>query len=453
MKTYNLSLFIFRQDLRIEDNTALFHAIENSHEILPIFILDDHAKNDFGHDDIRFGFIREAIEKINNTLKGIPGRVNIYEWNPENIVEKIYKNFHFDAIFVNRSYSPRGKIRDENIANFCRKNNIDFLSFRDFLLVEGNEIPVRKVFTPFSKLWKDKIFTESERLKILNIDPTQTKWKIIPHTEIEKYIQIPKHPLWTMDFGLERLSKYYGKYSENRNIPSIDGTTRLSPYIRFGVFSIRMLYQIFENNPKILSELIWREFWYHIAFHFPKIYNEEFQENKKYIQWKTNTETQEWKDFINAKTGYPLVDAAIRQLYETNWMHNRLRMVVASFLTKNLGYDWRLGEKWFKQYLIDYDEAVNIGNWQWSASVGADPKPIRVFNPILQAEKFDSEAKFIKKYISELRDIPEKNIIKNTLDGIYIKPIIEQKQSARDAKERYQIAKEIFEEKHKNPEK
>ena len=164
------------------------------------------------------------------------------------------------------------------------------------------------------------------------------------------------------------------------------------------------------DNPTLLSEIIWREFWYHIAYYFPFVYSLEFQERKRTIAWNRDESSYEWEMFQKGKTGYPLVDAAICQLIETNWMHNRLRMVVASFLTKNLGIDWRIGEKWFKKYLIDYDEAVNYGNWQWSASVGADPKPVRIFNPLLQSEKFDTECRFIKKYIPELESIDPKRI-------------------------------------------
>ena len=163
----------------------------------------------------------------------------------------------------------------------------------------------------------------------------------------------------------------------------------------------------------------------------------EFQEKRRSIIWKTDTESILWKRFENAETGYPLVDAAIRQLYEINWMHNRLRMVVASFLTKNLGYDWRIGQKWFKKYLIDYDEAVNIGNWQWSASVGADPKPVRIFNPLLQSERFDSDARFIRKYIPELENVNPKDIHTLNLSGKYIAPVVDQKESAACARERY----------------
>ena len=254
-----------------------------------------------------------------------------------------------------------------------------------------------------------------------------------------------------MQFGRERLSRDFSHYNDLRNLPAVDGSTRLSPYIRFGIFSVREIYAKFvpkpslqrgyreaggdfvseipEQNPQslrassftkelisetLLNELIWREFWYQITYYFPFTYQIEFQERRRTIEWNRDESSYEWDMFQKGKTGYPLVDAAIRQLIETNWMHNRLRMVVASFLTKNLGIDWRLGEKWFRKYLIDYDEAVNTGNWQWSASVGADPKPVRIFNPLLQSERFDAECKFIKKYIPELANIDPKRI--HTLD-------------------------------------
>ncbi len=194
-----------------------------------------------------------------------------------------------------------------------------------------------------------------------------------------------------------------------------------------------------KDNPVLLNEIIWREFWYHIGYYFPFTYEYEFQERKRSIVWNRDMDSREWKKFENAETGYPLIDAAIRQLYETNWMHNRLRMVVASFLTKNLGIDWRIGEKWFRKYLIDYDEAVNIGNWQWSASVGADPKPVRIFNPLLQSEKFDPDAIFIKKYLPVLKDIDPRRIHSLELQGVYYSPVVDQKESARKARERYRV--------------
>ena len=432
------SLFIFRQDIRTRDNTALIAAMAHSEEVFPIFIHDIRAIEDFWRSDSRFGFIREALEYVDQELQEFWGRVTVYSGKPEEIVSELIARYSINAIYTNTSYSPRGKIRDDNILSICDQKNVVFYSFQDFLLVEPQECEQRKVFTPYSMLWKKFLLAHPERLAIKEFQWSGTKW-FVPseRKEIYEVITTPHHQYWSIPFGLTRIEKDFSSYNENRNIPSIDGSTRLSPYIRFGVFSIREIYSKVCDNPVLLSEIIWREFWYHIAYYFPWTYALEFQERKRNIIWKNDTSSYEWQQFEAGKTGYPLVDAAIRQLIETNWMHNRLRMVVASFLTKNLGIDWRIGEKWFKKYLIDYDEAVNIGNWQWSASVGADPKPVRIFNPLLQSEKFDPEAKFIKKYIPELEWITPKDIHTLNLKGRYCPPIVDQKESAREARERY----------------
>ncbi|MBX9809342.1 DNA photolyase family protein [Candidatus Gracilibacteria bacterium] len=435
---YKKSLFIFRQDLRLDDNTGLLEAMKNSHEIFPIFIHDERSISDFGIDDPRFGFIREALESIDQKLQEYDGRITLYGGKPEIIIDELIKRYSIEAIFCNRSYSPKGKERDDSMLVICENHGIDFHSFQDFLLVEPHECEQRKVFTPYSMLWKKFLIANPERLIIQNFDGSTVSW-FVPENrkEISEIIRVPHHPYFSIPFGAERMNRDFSNYYDLRNIPGVDGSTRLSPYIRFGVFSIREIYKKVQDNPTLLSEIIWREFWYQIAYYFPFTYTLEFQERRRSIVWDTDTDSYLWKQFEAGKTGYPLVDAAIKQLYETNWMHNRLRMVVASFLTKNLGIDWRIGEKWFKKYLIDYDEAVNYGNWQWSASVGADPKPVRIFNPLLQSEKFDGDAKFIKKYIPELEDIDPKKIHSLELQGVYYNPIVNQKESAANARARY----------------
>ncbi len=461
---YKRSLFIFRQDLRLQDNTGFIEAIRNSEEVFPIFIHDTRATRDFGEEDTRFGFIREALESIDHELQKYSGRVTIYQWVPDDIVKELIEKHNITAVFLNRSYSPRGKVRDDAILKICDEKNIDFHSYQDFLLVEPHECEQRKVFTPFSMLWKKFLIAHPERLEIQNFEDSKAQWYVPEdRKEISEIITVSHHKYWTLALGRERMERDFSHYDELRNIPWVDGSTRLSPYIRFGVYSVREIYRKFvpvilsetkdpgfldsstsSQNDKaqlhsetLLNELIWREFWYHIAYYFPFTYTLEFQERRRSIEWNRDESSYEWDMFQKWKTGYPLVDAAIRQLIETNWMHNRLRMVVASFLTKNLGIDWRLGEKWFKKYLIDYDEAVNIGNWQWSASVGADPKPVRIFNPLLQSEKFDTECKFIKKYIPELESVDPKKIHTLELQGVYYPPLVNQKESAAQARERY----------------
>jgi deoxyribodipyrimidine photo-lyase len=438
VKKYNRTLFIFRQDLRTHDNTGLIEAMKSSKEVFPIFIHDARAIEDFGIDDPRFGLIREALEYIDEDLRPHGWSISVYRGEPEWVVRELTEKYQIDAVYWNRSYSPRGKTRDANIEKICDDAHIDFQSFQDFLMVEPHECEQRKVFTPYSMLWKKFLTAHPERLHTREFSGATTKW-FAPekHPKIREVITAPYHPFWTVKFGRARLDRDFSSYDDLRNLPAIDGSTRLSPYIRFGIFSIREVYARMQDNPTLLSEIIWREFWYQIAYYFPFTCDLEFQERRRTIKWKNDETTREWKFFESWHTWYPLVDAAIRQLYETNWMHNRLRMVVASFLTKNLGIDWRIGEKWFRRYLIDYDEAVNTGNWQWSASVGADPKPVRIFNPLLQSEKFDTECKFIKKYIPELAQVDPKKIHTLDLDWVYYAPIVDQKESARLARERY----------------
>lgn len=463
---YKRSLYIFRQDLRTHDNTALSQAISQSEEVFPIFIHDSRAIHEFGIDDARFGLVREALENIDNILIWVWWRMTVYRGDPADIVRDIIEKYSIDAVFLNTTYSPRWIVRDNTLESICDEYDIGFHSFADFLLVEPHEIEQRKVFTPFSNLWKKFISSHPERLVIWGFDGSLTRW-FVPsdRREIGDIITVPHHQYWTLALWRERMERDFSHYDDLRNLPWVDGSTRLSPYIRFGIFSVREIYRKFAPviardeaiqktsetwiasqarndgasipSETLLNELIWREFWYHIAYYFPHTYSQEFQERRRKIEWNRDDSSYDWTMFLQGKTGYPLVDAAIRQLTRTNWMHNRLRMVVASFLTKNLGIDWRLWEKWFKKYLIDYDEAVNIGNWQWSASVGADPKPVRIFNPLLQSEKFDPEAKFIKKYIPELEWVAPKDIHTLDLKGRYYPPVVDQKESAARARERY----------------
>ncbi|MGB9609001.1 MAG: FAD-binding domain-containing protein, partial [Minisyncoccia bacterium] len=204
-------------------------------------------------------------------------------------------------------------------------------------------------------------------------------------------------------FGFKRLKTFdFINYNQTKNFPGIDGSSKLSPYIRFGIISIRKIFnQVKDLSENYIRELAWREFWYHIKFYFNEFYNLEFQEKRRNLIWENNKDFIE--KFFNAQTGYPIVDAGIIQLKTENWVHNRVRMILANFLTKDLLVDWRIGEKFFKDYLLDYDEVVNVGNWQWSASVGPDPKPFRIFNPMIQSQKFDLECIYIKKYIPELK--------------------------------------------------
>lgn len=428
---YKRSLFIFRQDLRTHDNTALNLALSESDEVMPIFIYDERSQQEFGKDDKRFGFIREMLEKVDEHLRARWWRLHVYSGNPLSVVRELTEKYDIEHVYANKSYGRQWTERDTKIKDFLLKKSKWFTLCDDFLLVPIEAVPVRKVFTPFFNIWKTHLTTT----KIHKLSPGKL-YCVEKHPDISHFMPHEHHVFFGYDFGVSRLRDFdFASYIDTRNFPWRDGSTRLSPYIRFGVFSIREVLQAVEASQTLVSELAWREFWYHIAHHFPETHERAFQQKRRHIDWENSSELCE--KIEAAETGYPLIDAAIRQLKTTNWMHNRLRMVVASFITKNCLIDWRWGEKFFKKYLIDYDEAVNLGNWQWSASVGADPKPLRIFNPLLQSEKFDEQALFIKKYIPEIAHIIPKKI--HTLDLVweYCAPIIDQKKSAWRAKQVY----------------
>ncbi|HEY7535978.1 MAG TPA: deoxyribodipyrimidine photo-lyase, partial [Thermodesulfobacteriota bacterium] len=277
---------------------------------------------------------------------------------------------------------------------------------------------------------------------LLNVKKLNTHKIYINSIEkIKKRLSFSKNTYWPIDFAERRLEEFdFCRYAKTRNFPYIDGTSKLSPYIRFGIVSIRKIYSVVSSLPHnpntFISELAWREFWYHIMHYFPETRDLEFQEKRRKIKWINNKKWYEaWKE---GETGYPIVDAGMRQLKEEGWIHNRVRMIVASFLTKDLLIDWRFGDKHFFNYLVDYDENVDIGNWQWAASVGADPKQLRIFNPILQSERFDPDCKYIKKYITELKNLSCKMIhdpIKYDLP--YYNPIVNHYEMSRLAKEIY----------------
>lgn len=435
---YTNSIFWFRQDLRIFDNKWLIKSIKSSENLFPIFILDKNIIPDFlWITDKKFLFLKESLLNLDNELKKIWWKLNIYYDYPENIIPEICWRYNIKSIFTNKSYWTYWKKRDEKIELFCNKNNIDFFSLNDFLLNEPDEIEQRKVFTPYFKLWQKKLLEKKIILeKPWKINQIENDFDI--NIFLDKIIPWEKHPYFTIDFGKDRFNKFdYSNYDNFRNFLDKDWTSRLSVYLRFGIFSVREIYlRVIGKSPTYISELAWREFWQHIDYYFPFTKKIEFQEKRRNIVW--NNDAELFKKWCNWETWYPIVDAAMKQLIETNWMHWRARMIVASFLTKDLLIDWRLWEWFFKKYLLDYDENINFWNWQWSASVWADPKPLRIFSPILQSEKFDKECSYIKKYLPELEYESIKKIhnpINNILN--YQPIIVNHNEAQRLARKRY----------------
>lgn len=435
---YKNSIFWFRQDLRTLDNKWLIKSIKSSKNLFPIFIFDKNIINDFlWFSDKKFLFLKEALLNLDNELKKIWWKLTIYYDFPEKIIPEICKKFDIKAIFTNKSYWNYWKKRDEKIELFCGENNIDFYLENDFLLNEPDEIEQRKVFTPFFKLWQKKLLEKEIVLENpWNINQIKNIFEI--NKFLDELIIWEKHPYFTLDFWKKRLDDFdYFHYEDFRNDLDKDWTSRLSVYLRFGIFWVREIYlKVSEKSQTYVSELAWREFWQHINYYFPFTKEIEFQKKRRNIIW--NTDKELFKKWCDWETWYPIIDAAMKQLVETNWMHWRARMIVASFLTKDLLIDWRLWETFFKKHLLDYDENINFWNWQWSASVWADPKPLRIFNPILQSQKFDKECKYIKKYIPQLENeqtIKIHNPIDNNLN--YIPIIVNHNKAQRLARLAY----------------
>ena len=435
---YKNSIFWFRQDLRTFDNKWLIKAIKNSENLLCMFILDKNITADFlGLNDKKFLFLKESLLNLDLELKNIWSKLIIFHDYPEKIIPKICNKYSINSIFTNKSYSIYWNKRDDLLEIFCLNNDIDFFRENDYLLNEPDEIEQRKVFTPYFKLWQKKLLEKEIILeKPDNINQINTNFDI--KNFLDEKIEWEKHPYFSLDFWKSRLEKFnFNNYEEFRNDLDKDWTSRLSVYLRFWIFSVREIYlKSKDYSDSYISELAWREFWQHINYYFPYTKKYEFQEKRRNIAWK-NDEVL-FKKWCDWETGYPVVDACMKQLKETNWMHWRGRMIVASFLTKDLLIDWRLWEKYFKKYLLDYDENVNFWNWQWSASVWADPKPLRIFSPVLQSQKFDKEAIFIKKYIPEIKNNDLKSIhnpLENNLN--YIDLIVDHKLAQRLAREEY----------------
>lgn len=446
------SIFWFRRDLRIQDNIGLQECLKNSEEVFPLFILDPFFLDKCPDKDPRLGFLKSALENLDKSLKSCGNfGLNIFYGNPEEIFPQILHSQKIDAIFTNQSVSNYGKSRDQKIAKIIGTEK--FKAFHDATIIPPEKIETRKVYSAFYRLWeKERISRGSTDLSCHKIpqnifqklDVTQVSIDEIFQQKIS-YAPCPYWPIPEEINIADFFPENFPNYSDTRDqLPNPHSTTKIAPYLRFGLISPRGTFQYVQNFPYDTTvyqkELAWREFWIHIHQRFPETEKVAFQEKRRNISWQKNEAFLEaWK---TGRTGYPIIDAAMRQLNKENWMHNRARMFTASFLTKNLHIDWREGERYFAEKLLDYDHPINIGNWQWSASIGADPKPLRIFSPARQTENFDPDAKYIKKYCTELVDFPAKNLVDPVEKPIhdlfsttaYPRPIIDAKSEANITK-------------------
>jgi deoxyribodipyrimidine photo-lyase len=410
-----VNIFWFRRDLRLDDNVGFYKALHGKNPVLPIFIFDTEILNELEDDDARVTFIFETLQKMRNELHEHGSSIAIYHGKPFTVFKKIISKFNVENVITNHDYEKYAQNRDSEISQFLSEKNIGFHTYKDQVIFEKNEIVKSDgdpyiVYTPYMKLWKST-FKEDKDLKIY-----------YTNTQLNNLIQHSRLPnLSLSDIGFKKSSieipEYdvtpttIKEYEKRRNFPALDATSHLGPHLRFGTVSIRKIVKkaIAEQNEVFWQELIWREFFMQILWHFPETTINAFKKKYDRIEWRNNKkEFESWK---NGTTGYPLVDAGMRQLNTTGYMHNRVRMVVASFLCKHLLIDWRWGESYFAEKLLDYEQASNVGNWQWAAGSGVDAAPyFRIFNPTTQIEKFDKDYKYIKKWVKEYatKTYPEK---------------------------------------------
>lgn len=419
-----VSIFWFRRDLRLEDNIALYESISTKKNVLPIFIFDDNILNELPNDDPRVNFIYQIVFDINLVLQKHNTSLLILKGKLEDVWNKLIQNYTIESVFINKDYEPYAIKRDQKITEVLKANGIELNSFKDQVIFEESEVVKANgepytVFTPFKRKW----------LALYN--PLTLKPKITFENFHQENYPFPKKEdlgfkssnIYVKDFNLNVIKTY----AETRNFPILDSTSYLGPHLRFGTISVRQIISKLDpNNGVFLSELIWREFFMQILFHFPQVITGNFRPKYDGIKWLNKEE--DFNKWCHGETGYPMVDAGMRQLNKTGYMHNRVRMVTAGFLCKHLLIDWRFGEAYFAKKLLDYELSSNNGNWQWAAGTGCDAAPyFRIFNPIEQLKKFDSSEGYINKWISEYGTAQ------------YPEPIVEHKFARTRALEQYKI--------------
>lgn len=404
-----VNIFWFRRDLRLDDNAALYYALRDKNPVVPIFIFDKNILDELeDKQDRRVEFIHLALHDIQKELLKMGSTLDVRYGTPDIVYPELLKEYTIEKIYTNHDYEPYAKVRDAAIENLLKQHGVTFHTYKDQVLLEKNEVlkddgKPYTVFTPYSRRWK-AVLTDFH----LKPYPDRKYFKNFFKQKERKIIELEK-----MGFKATGLSfpdkEWKGQlirnYKEQRDIPSIQGTSRLSVHLRFGTISIRQLASEAGGlNETFLNELIWRDFYHMILWHFPNVVGHAFKPEYDKIKWRNNR--KEFESWCNGQTGYPIVDAGMRELNETGFMHNRVRMIVASFLTKHLLIDWRWGEAYFAKKLLDFDLAANNGGWQWAAGSGCDAAPyFRVFNPYLQTQKFDPDLKYIRRWIPDLDEL------------------------------------------------
>lgn len=427
-----ITIFWHRRDLRIRDNAGLYHALKSNYPVLPVFIFDRNILDKLeDKDDARVSFIHQQLQELKKQYEHSGSTLHVFYGKPYEVWNEIINTYSVKEVYCNRDYEPYAQERDKSIFEFLASQNIPFKGFKDHVIFEKNEVlkddeTPYTVYSPYSKKWKAKINDF-----YLKSYPTEKYLSNLYRTNSLRLISLeemgfkPTTVAFPDKIAREEIIK---NYHATRDLPAIKGTSRLSVHLRFGTISIRELARKAKAlNEKFLNELIWRDFYQAILFHCPHTVNKAFKPEYDKIQWLNNE--KDFQLWCQGKTGYPIVDAGIRELNATGFMHNRVRMIVASFLTKHLLIDWRWGEAYFAKKLLDFELASNVGGWQWAAGCGVDAAPyFRVFNPALQTEKFDKELKYIKQWVPEYGT------------SSYPKPIVDHKMARERALNTYKKA-------------
>ncbi len=448
MKAYRTAAFIFRRDLRLADNTALNAALAEAERVAAVFIFDDRQIEPHAYQSrpgLRFMF--ESLQDLREQLAARDGRLFAFRGEPERALHALHAGLGVEAVYVNRDYTPFSRERDSRLAAVCRDLGVAWHAQADVLLTEPEQVlndhgQPYQVFTPFHR-------------RARQFAPPAPRG-LSPGSFVTEYLtyQEPAWPDSTWDGATFRGGRgaalrcldaleHCRDYAAERDFPALAATSGLSAYLKFGCCSIREAYAAVENRfgPEhpLLRQFYWRDFFCHIGFHYPRVFGQAFQARFQQVAWRRD-EAGFWA-WAEGRTGFPIVDAAMRELNETGQMHNRLRMVTASFLTKDLHIDWRWGERYFAQRLVDYDPCLNNGNWQWAASTGCDAQPyFRVFNPWLQQRKFDPDCVYIKRWLPEARKYTVEDLHdwpRRCKPGAYPPPML-------DHAERSRLIKDLF---------
>lgn len=453
-KKYPQSLCWIRRDLRLSDHRALSEATRNSEKVGVVFVFDSTILDQLAdRDDRRVSFIHQSLQELDEKLQAQGSKLIVLQGDPVKLIPQLAIRWKAQAVFTNRDYEPQAKDRDLSVENALQKNRIAFHSFKDQVIFERREIlsgsgtPFR-VFTPYKNTWLKRLHEDLDEIQ----EQTPDLSKLAARKTLEPWLQpwelrdlgFQKSTLWlepgesAAHSRLKNFMRRIENYANQRDFPAADGTSGLSVHLRFGTLSIRHLVRAALSAPSKgsdtwLSELVWRDFYQMILDQFSHVVGHAFKQEYDAISWPGSE--KHFELWCQGLTGYPLVDAAMRHFNATGWMHNRLRMIVASFLTKDLLVDWRKGEAYFARKLLDFDLAANNGGWQWSASTGCDAQPyFRIFNPITQSEKFDAEGEFIRSQIPELRGLSSKDIhFPQGLARNYPEPIVDHSQQREKA--------------------